>query len=512
MAQCRFYVDAARAHCVEMAQSATFLVGSYGARPSFGSYLELKSALELHARMTPQRALLVLMTASTLQSRNDAGLGDAIIPVLFHCDDAEPSIAGHAHLVDLPRVPPSVLIHLYGGGFINDWWGRPLRTATETLVTHHMQNTVDGAARIVFTGQQVAATQELRAWRFLFERADYIGARDEESLRILGALQGVGCRVHLSGDDAMPALSATLQSRAEPGSRIAAHIDLTDYSTMAPERRLSRMAKALAAAAEHLGVGGGCDLLVSAPHPAGGGEEAVRRLVGAYTRMSAEGVAPPLAFRVRNIFEEAVNGNLKLGGSVLLSCSYHVALAGLLANTPTALLVENDDYRQKAAGLAEIFDARFRAVRAHEDLGAAIAPLIEKCEPRACNISAHRMWAGPIQKALHLSRVYSEMDTQEARQRLDHVSSAFRDTAAQLGELRKRIILQERLAREYGDSIPIHVHAPPQELPRRSAGPLTICARRLLTIPKTHLLPYLGEREKRWLRSLKRQLVRMTAP
>jgi hypothetical protein len=273
------------------------------------------------------------------------------------------------------------------------------------------------------------------------------------------------------------------------------------------------MAKALAAAAEHLGVGAGCDLLLSAPPPAGGGEEeAVRRLVGAYTRMSAEGAAPPLAFRIRNIFEEVTGGNLELGGAILLTCSYHVALAGLLANTPTALLVENDDYRQKAAGLAEIFDARFRAVRAHEDIGAAIGPLIEKCGSRPCNVSAHRMWVGSIQKALHLSRVYSEMDAQEARQRLDRVSSAFRDTAAQLGELRKRIILQERVAREYAESTSINVHARPQQPPRRSARPLIILAKKCHDILKPHLLRYLGEREKRWLRSLKTQLVRMTAP
>jgi hypothetical protein len=512
MAQCRFYVDVARAPCVEMAQSATFLVGSYGARPSFGSYLELKSTADLHAQIVPQRPLLVLVAATTLRSRSDAGLGDAVIPVFFHCDDEGPSFAGHGHLVDLPRVPPSVLIHLYGGGFINDWWGRPLRIATEALVTHHMQGAVDGAPRIVFTGQQVAATQELRAWRHLFDRADYVGARDEESLRVLGTLQGVGSRAHLSGDDALPALSAALQSRADPEPRIAAHIDLTDNSTIAPERRLSRMAKALAAAAEHLGVGVGCDLLVSTPPPSGGEEEAVQHLVGTYMRMAADGAAPPLAFRVRNVLEEAMDGNLELGGSVLLTCSYHVGLAGLLANIPTVLLVENDDYRQKAAGLAEIFDSRFRAVRTHDDIGAAAAPLTEKCGSRPWSVSAHRTWVGPIQKALHLSRIYSEMDTQEVRQRLDHVTSAFRDTAAQLGELRKRIILQEKLAWKYADPTPIAVRGPPHELLRGSAGPLTVYAKKLLRILKIYLLPYLNEREKRLLRSLKRQLLRMTAP
>jgi hypothetical protein len=489
MTQCRFYVDVARAPCVETAQSVTVLVGSYAARPSFGSYLELKSTVDLHAQIAPQRALLVLMPASTLQSQSDAGLGDAVIPVFFQCKDAEPSMAGHERLVDLPSVPPSTLIHLYGGGFINDWWGRPLRIATEALMTRHM-SVLDRAARLFMSGQQVSATQEIQSWRPLFDRADYIGARDEESLR--RALQAAGCRVHLSGDDALHALSAALQSRAEREPTIAAHINLADYSTITPDRRLSQMAKALAAAAGHFDLGLNCDLLVASTTSEGSGEEeAAQRLAEGYSRMVADGAARPLTFRVRNIFKEAVDGNLRMGGLLLLTCSYHVALAGLLSNCPTLLLVENDDYRQKAAGLWEIFTANFIGACAHEDVGAVVSSLIEKNRIRSSVNAAHRMWIGQIQKALNLSRLYCEMEIPEVRNRLDHVSSAFRDTAAQLGELRKRIILQERLAREFADCRFVNVVSSSERF-------------------KGYLAPYLGERTKIWLRRLRKQLERMT--
>jgi hypothetical protein len=500
MTCCNFYVSAALAPQAQMASSATFLIGSYAARPSFGAYLELKSAVDLHTQIAPGRAVFALLPASKGEPICDLGLGDAVIPL--HCDWGDAGALGsQGGLVELPQAYAAApLIHLYGGGFINEWWGRPLRLAIEALVPRLLPANGKERPRLVVSGQQVAASQEVRSWRPILEMADYLGTRDAESLAVFRAIGGSDRhRAQLSGDDALPALAAALQSPAEPPT-ISAHISLADRSTVSPERRLSRMARALAAAAGHFDVGVTCDLLTASTAPGGDGkgeadEESARRLADAYSRLAGEGAAPPLVFRVRNLLEEAMGSNLQLGGALLLTCSYHVALAGLIARRPTVLLVENDDYRQKAAGLSETFGEYFVAARAHEDLDAAVTSLIKTNAIRVVSdVATHRMWIQHTQKALALSRICAAMETSAVHERLDLVNSAFRDTAGQLGELRKRLMLEARLAREHAGSTPIQVLISPEK------------SGRYLTSS------YWKRRRQSWIKSVRKRLDKIAPP
>src|SRR5262245_38956118 len=81
---CELYVGRASASVVETADTATFLVGSYAAKPSFGAGLELKSTIDLHTQLRPQRALFVLAGAPT-SFHTDAGVGGAVIPIFAKC-------------------------------------------------------------------------------------------------------------------------------------------------------------------------------------------------------------------------------------------------------------------------------------------------------------------------------------------------------------------------------------------------------------------------------------------
>ena len=491
---CELYVGRASAPQAETADAATFLVGSYAGRPSFGAYLEFKSTIALHTQIRPQRALFVL-AGEPAALHTDMGMGGTVIPVYAKCGNSDLSSIGRDDLIALPRVPSSTLIHVYGGGFVNGWWGRPLRLAIEELIARHARNDVDGQLSLFVSGQQVAASPDVEAWRPLFERADYLGARDEESLAVLSALaksRSDGCPIELSGDDSLPALTAALRSRRAPEPTIAAHFSQADYSSVSPERRLSRMAKALAAAAACFELGLTCDLLVS--RAAGAGEEeAAQRLEASYLRKAAEGTAPPVAFRVRDIDREAADGHLQLDASVLIACSYHVALAGLLSGCPTALLVENDDYRQKAATLSELFNEQFAVVRAHEEIGGAVTALIGKLPIRPSVAHADRLYSAQADKALALARIYAEMEIAEVRNQLKLVSSAFADTAAQLGELRKRLILEERLAREAANSSLIQVLVSPAKSRKYLSG------------------SYWRKRRQTWLKSLRKRLDRMAS-
>jgi hypothetical protein len=490
---CEFYVGRALAARMETADAATFLVGSYAGRPGFGSGLELKSTIDLHAQIRPQRALFILAGAPTAFV-TDAGVGSTVIPIYAKYGDSDlPAIAG-ADLVPLPRVPPSTLIHMYGGGFVNDWWGRQLRLAIEELTARHAHDNVDGRLSVFVSGQQVAASQDVEVWRPLFERADYLGARDAESLTVLRALAkngGDGHSIELSGDDSLPALMAALHSHRAPEPTIAAHVSLADHTCVSPERRLERMARALAAAAARFELGLTCDLLVSR---AADEEEAARHLEASYMHLAADGAAPTLTFRVRDIDREAVDGLLQLDAFALLACSYHVALAGLLSGCPTALLVENDDYRQKAAALSKLFNGQLAVVRVHEEIGKAVTTLIGKVPVRPGVAHAYRLYSAQANKAFALSRIYAELESAQVRNQLKLVSRAFGDTAAQLGELRKRLILEERLAREQAGSflIPTALVSPAKSSKYFSGS-------------------YWRKRRQSWLKSLRKRLDRMAS-
>lgn len=53
-----------------------------------------------------------------------------------------------------------------------------------------------------------------------------------------------------------------------------------------------------------------------------------------------------------------------------------------------------------------------------------------------------------MQKAARLSGVWIDMERVTAQKQLELTTSAFRDVAGNLGELRRRLILEERLAKD----------------------------------------------------------------
>jgi hypothetical protein len=204
----------------------------------------------------------------------------------------------------------------------------------------------------------------------------------------------------------------------------------------------------------------------------------------------AAGEAPPLSFRARNIFAEAVDGTFNLGASFLATCSYHVALAGLLSHCPTLLLAENDYYRQKAAGLSGAFKTRELAtVATADDVEPVVDALLDQGTNKPLGSGSYDMWLGQAEKALRLSRLCLDMDRAAASNQLELTAGAFREVAANLGELRKRRILEERLA---------------QELAQQTAFSISIPARGGLSRYVTK--SYWSKRRQAWLRSIKKRI------
>jgi hypothetical protein len=469
MASAQLCIERALAPQAEAVQSGAFLIGGYAGQPSFGHYLQLEATVRLHEEIGAHQTLYVLLDSRSraAHARSNIALGAGrcrVLPLFYHPAGAEPAPGGSDGLVPLPHVPSWALVHVYGGGFLADRWGHPVRNAVAALMERHALDNIDGQLRLFISGLQVSPSAEAEAWRPLFARAEYVGARDPETVTLLkGLLNGEAEKVQYSGDDALLAVAGALKNGAgtEPALAIAAHVRLTGGSPGDPELRLERVAGVIAAAARHFGAGVACDLLVACPDGHWSEEEAVERLQACYGRLTAAGAAPPLTFRVRNIFAEAVDGTFRFGASFLVTCSYQLALTGLLCHCPTLLIVEDAYYRQKAAGLADAFKTQdFAAVGKEDDAADVVGRLLEEKTNRPPGNGSYSMWTGQADKALRLARVCLDMDRAAARRRLELTAGAFREVAADLGELRKRRIQEERLAKEAAEQTALTISIP----------------------------------------------------
>jgi hypothetical protein len=355
-------------------------------------------------------------------------------------------------------------VHIYGGGFINDYCGRPIRHAVRALLERHPDENADGQLRLFMSGLQVSPSVEVDAWRPFFERAEYIGARDHETIDLVTRLIGDGGgKLQYSADDALLALAAACKhSASREAANIAAHVNLEDHASADPDRRLEQLVQALAAAARHFGAGATCDLLVAHPGDDHVGEEdAARQLEALYSRLASVGDVPPLSFRKRNIFEEAILGAFSFGASFLVTCSYHVSLAGLLSRCPTLLLVENDCDRQQATSLSEAFKSHpFATLGSIDDVEGVVDALLNERPSRSPGDASYSMWIGQTEKTLRLSRLCLDMDRAAARKRIELTASAFREVAANLGELRRRRSLEQKLAQEAQDHVSVLITLP----------------------------------------------------
>jgi hypothetical protein len=103
------------------------------------------------------------------------------------------------------------------------------------------------------------------------------------------------------------------------------------------------------------------------------------------------------------------------------------------------------------------------------------------------------MWIGQAEKALRLARVCLEMNRAAARNQLELTASAFREVAANLGELRKRRIVEERLAKEIAEQTAVTISIP------TPGG-----------VAKYIAKSYWSRRRASWVRSIKKRVSKWT--
>lgn len=341
-----FYTDSATAAALQAGRGArqVLLIGSYGGFPNFGDVLQLKGALQWHRENTGLEPVLVCHLSAVpdagfcARQRKWFGVG----PILYWCHtrlDAEEAglrpfdaIVGIAHL------------HVYGGGFLNRYWGQGTIAILEALLERF------GCPNYVLSGQQIdeRLVPELRE-HFGRHRPQLTGGRDPNSVQLLAAC---GAPAADSFDDAIRLLQSWRRAEG-PAADLLLHLNLSYYTGT---QGLDPLIDTLARLAETLRVqANGREPRVVLLHAYGDRRtDEILDTLGAVSFL--EDRFPFLHYEVAELGQAALrtpdsNAAIVPAARMAVSCSYHVSILCTLLGTPCFMLARNDYYQQKRAGL-----------------------------------------------------------------------------------------------------------------------------------------------------------------
>jgi len=343
-----FYADAASVAFLDNTEQKILLVGGDLGYGNFGDILQLRNSVEL-ARLAGRFGVVVVLGAAAIfddgypewARKNYAA--DAILFVSDH-----PLQFG-----DRPALQPVQIIrniacvHLYGGGYLNEFWGRSQLDIVEALRRSAPRSAY------VMSGQQVTPPfHSTVAEHIAVFRPILVGLRDELSVSVLRE-QGVD--VAFSFDDATEALQRLtdcLPLRRGPG--LLLHLNSSDYTGLSSQLNVLE-ADLTMLAADSRSSAGICLLqpFRDARHEVVDTRETIKSLDMHFPFTDARLLElAGLALSPRQL-------SAPVTGEIGYSCSYHVALWLQLSGIPCFLHGANVFYNQKS-----------QALQIRQDLGA----------------------------------------------------------------------------------------------------------------------------------------------
>jgi hypothetical protein len=196
-----FYGDEATRALINGDRPIVYLYGGYEGFDNFGDILQLKSTIAFHRQRTGRTPVVVLSLAAwtspglldSLKSQFDVGG--------FIFEDGELLDASSVGLAPITDVTAGALLHIYGGGYFNRFWGARRAYVCEQLMFRLRTN------EYVVSGVQVDSEGADHLTRLFALKAPLaIGARDKPSVELLAAVSGA--TVHPTFDDAMETIDA----------------------------------------------------------------------------------------------------------------------------------------------------------------------------------------------------------------------------------------------------------------------------------------------------------------
>jgi hypothetical protein len=225
----RLYCDTiTQFHIEKNSTSSVILIGGSLGYPNFGDILQLKGAIKWHKEKTLLEPIVVFQ----LQSIRDCQFLEQVrqwfnvTAVLFFSqgkiDPRDVEGLGLAPIAAGFQIP---YLHLYGGGFLNNWWGQNILALVELM------HALFGVAHYVVSGQQIApAFANSLSKHFKRYPPLIVGARDHLSLEIL---QSLGVPAEYSFDDAFEPLSDLVSLKDNfyfKSNQILIHLNASSYT------------------------------------------------------------------------------------------------------------------------------------------------------------------------------------------------------------------------------------------------------------------------------------------
>ena len=193
----KFFVTKQTANALSGSNQLTILTGGYEGYENYGDILQLQGVIESHRAKSTRHLVLVVEPPATIDfdefdERMKSQFGIDHVVFGFHADfESTP-----ANAVPLPESLGAEVLHVYGGGYLNQFWGIPRMTTIGQIV---------GLFRprmSVFTGLQIDSSVLLRL-RTLLNSAQptFVGARDDQSYRLLQLIWPTE-KIRFTSDDA----------------------------------------------------------------------------------------------------------------------------------------------------------------------------------------------------------------------------------------------------------------------------------------------------------------------
>ncbi|AMJ57780.1 MULTISPECIES: hypothetical protein [Stenotrophomonas] len=344
MSKILFYADAESIEVLRSGRSKAVMLGSDFGYGNFGDVLQhVGTASRL--RETTSRDLVSIFALEAISRFVSA----AALRQVYKVDALAFVASEPLSREDLARlglqqvlvVRNVSLIHLYGGGFLNEMWGDFSLQIAELLLQRLP------SAVYVISGQQVSSGYSPRVAEHIEKfKPLLVGVRDRDSLR---NVQEHGVAAVFSFDDAVEQLlSLSRLFRVERGAGAFIHLNSSGYT--GNDSALSEMTQHLALVADRVGQ---AELPVLFQAFQDGREEVVdsietvKRLerafpfAGTQTELLVEAILAP-----QNKWSQRV-----LRGEFGYSCSYHITMWLQLNGVPCWLRGSNGYYDQKRRSL-----------------------------------------------------------------------------------------------------------------------------------------------------------------
>jgi hypothetical protein len=351
-------VGSSTLEAIASSPAAIVIIGSFDGSGNFGDvaqFLEQYRMILSTGTSVPVLAIVELRYRDVLERL--VKMSPALHAVHYGYFDNPSGNAAPGDMTDLfplRQLPGRVLFHFSGGGYANRMWAR--RKAAMYLAARRLVWDAEGSrpyVRLAASGLQMDEDGAIDL--AILRETEVLGTRDARSLEV-ATLMGAKYAT-FSGDDALGLLLES--ARHTPTASMSAsgvinvHVSTESYVTPNSARRLDVVVDILGRLAQRSEVSQ-INLIV-----AFGDERISERDVATQTAAMIGGMTE---LRRASVDVVDITRRLLSGESVLpaaqfcVSSSYHVALSSIVAEVPTVLMWSGDYYREKAEGLAELFD------------------------------------------------------------------------------------------------------------------------------------------------------------